>query len=97
LASGIEAKETTRDWFTYRLPAVSAKPDRVVFIDETSVKTNLTRQGEWSQRGERLVIDAPFGSWETQTFIAGPTAEALIALWIIKGAINGLDFAAYVE
>jgi len=32
------------EWIKRRLPAVSASPDHVVFIDETSVKTNLTRQ-----------------------------------------------------
>ena len=35
---------------------------RVIFIDETSVKTNLARQRGWSQWGARLVMDAPFGS-----------------------------------
>nr|WP_283094781.1 transposase [Loktanella sp. SALINAS62] len=84
------------EWFKHRLPAVTAQPDRVVFIDETSVKTNLTRQRGWSQRGERLVIDAPFGSWGTQTFIAGLGANALIAPWVIKGAMDGEAFAAYV-
>lgn len=85
------------DWFRYRLPAVSAQPERVFFIDETSVKTNLTRQRGWSQRGERLVMDAPFGSWGTQTFIAGLSADALIAPWVIKGAMDGEAFAAYVK
>jgi len=76
---------------------VSDQPERVVFIDETSVKTNLTRQRGWSRRGTRLVMDAPFGSWGTQTFIAGLSAEALIAPWVIKGAMDGDAFAAYVE
>lgn len=84
-------------WFKYRLPAVSTQPDCVVFIDETSVKTNLTRQRGWSPRGARLVMDAPFGSWGTQTFIAGLSADALIAPWVIKGAMDGGAFAAYVE
>ena len=79
------------------MPAVSTQLDRVVFIDETSVKTNLTRQRGWSQRGERLVMDAPFGSWGTQTFIAGLSADALIAPWVIKGAMDGEAFAAYVS
>ena len=79
------------------MPAVSAQPERVVFIDETSVKTNLTRQRGWSPRGDRLVMDAPFGSWGTQTFIAGLTPDAMIAPWVIKGAMDGLAFAAYVE
>jgi transposase len=85
------------DWIKHRLPAVSARPDHVVFIDETSVKTNLSRQRGWSQRGERLVMDAPFGSWGTQTFIAGLGAGALIAPWVIKGAMDGEAFAAYVS
>ena len=42
-------------------------------------------------------MDAPFGSWGTQTFVAGLTADALIAPWVIKGAMDGPAFAAYVE
>ena len=76
---------------------MSAQPERVVFIDETSVKTNLTRLRGWAPRGDRLVMDAPFGSWGTQTFIAGLSADAMIAPWVIKGAMDGPAFAAYVE
>ena len=72
-------------------------PESVVFIDETSVKTNLTRLRGWSLRGTRLEADAPFGSWGTQTFIAGLTHEALIAPWVIKGAMDGPAFAAYIR
>ena len=75
------------------------------------MKTNLTRLRGWAPRGDRLVMDAPFGSWGTQTFIAGLTADAMIAPWVIKGAmplvtfgfanalpvIDGPAFAAYVE
>lgn len=80
-----------------RMPAMQAQPERLVFIDETSVKTNLTRQRGRAMRGQRLVMDAPFGAWGTQTFIAGLTQDALIAPWIIKGAMDGPAFAAYVE
>ena len=72
-------------------------PDRVVFIDETAVKTNLTRLRGRAKRGERLMMDAPFGSWGTQTLIAGLTRDALIALWVIKGAMDGPAFAAYIR
>jgi len=40
---------------------------------------------------------APFGSWGTQTFIAGLSAGAMVAPWGIKGAMDGAAFAAYVE
>jgi hypothetical protein len=85
------------DWFAHRIPAVGASPDRVVFIDETAVKTNLTRLRGWASRGERLTMDAPFGSWGTQTLIAGLSYDALIAPWVIKGAMDGPAFAAYIR
>ena len=73
------------------------QPERRVFIDETSVKTNLTRLRGRAPRGARLEMDAPFGNWSTQTFIAGLTADGLVAPWVIKGAMDGPAFAAYVK
>ncbi len=70
-------------------------PYRVVFIDETAVKANLTRLRGRAKRGERLTMDAPFGSRGTQTLIAGLTPDALIAPWVIKGAMDGPAFVAY--
>lgn len=42
-------------------------------------------------------MEAPFGAWGTQTFIAGLSAGSMIAPWVIKGAMDGPAFAAYVE
>ncbi len=72
-------------------------PHRLVFIDETSVKSNLTRLRGRAPKGKRLVGSAPFGAWNTQTFIAGLTSEGLIAPWVIKGAMDGAAFAAYLR
>ena len=70
-----EAKKNTKDTFKAALK-------------ETSVKTNLTRQRGWAPCGNRLIMDAPFGSWGTQTFIAGLSAGAMIAPWVIKEAME---------
>ena len=72
-------------------------PHRVVFIDETSVKTNMTRLRGRSKCGTRLTASAPFGAWGTQTFIAGLTHDQLIAPWVIKGAMDGSAFATYIR
>ena len=72
-------------------------PERVVFLDETSVKTNLTRTRGRSLRGTRLTASAPFGSWGTQTLIAGLGASDLVAPWVIKGAMDGPAFVAYIR
>ncbi len=85
------------DWFRHRMPAMRAMPEQLVFIEETSVKTNLTRLRGRSQRGARLTASAPFGSWGTQTLIAGLTHDAMTAPWVVKGAMDGPAFAACVE
>lgn len=73
------------------------EPARLVFIDETAVATNLTRRRGRSLRGERLPAEAPFGRWQTQTFIAGLRCDRLTAPWLIDGPINRVAFNIYVE
>ena len=36
---------------------------RLVFIDETWAKTNMTPLRGWAVRGKRLIGKAPFGHW----------------------------------
>ncbi len=73
------------------------QPARLVFVDETSVKTNMTPLRGRSLKGERLMADAPFGKWHTQTFIAGLRCDGLVAPWIVDGAMDGLAFDDYVR
>jgi transposase len=49
-----------------------------------------------SRKGERLIADAPFGKWNTQTFIAALRCHELVAPWVIEGAIDGETFDTYV-
>jgi transposase len=70
---------------------------RLVFIDETAVTTNMVRLNGWNPRGERLVGDVPMGKWETVTFIAGFRQTGIVAPMLIKGAMNGEAFLAYIE
>jgi transposase len=72
-------------------------PARLVFIDETAVSTNMVRPNGWNPRGERLVGEVPMGHWETLTFIAGLRQNGIVAPMVIKGAMNGEAFLAYVE
>ena len=51
-------------------------PQRLVFIDETWVKTNMAPLRGWGPRGKRLKAYAPYGHWKTLTFIAALRAIA---------------------
>src|SRR3981189_866477 len=72
-------------------------PAHLVFIDETAITTNMVRPNGWNLRGKRLVGDVPMGHWETLTFIAGFRQTGIVAPMVIKGAMNGEIFLAYVE
>jgi len=84
-------------WITGRQPRMREQPHRLVFIDETSVTTRLTRLRGRAVKGERLRASAPFGKWRTQTFIAGLRCWGLTAPWIIDGAIDREAFDLYIE
>ena len=68
-----------------------------MFIDETWAKTNMTRTHGRCARGERLVAKAPFGKWQTLTFLAALRCDRLTAPCVIDGPVNGAGFRAYVE
>jgi transposase len=72
-------------------------PSRLVFIDETWAKTNMTRTHGRCPRGQRLVAKAPFGRWRTLTFLAALRCDRIAAPCVIDGPINGRSFLAYVE
>jgi transposase len=72
-------------------------PSRLVFIDETWAKTNMTRRHGRSRRGTRLVAHAPYGRWRTLTFLAALRCDRIDAPCVIDGPINGQSFLAYVE
>jgi transposase len=72
-------------------------PARLVFIDETWAKTNMTRTHGRCARGARLVASTPHGRWRTLTFLAALRCDRIDAPCVIDGPINGESFLAYVE
>jgi transposase len=72
-------------------------PRRLVFLDETSAKTNLTRLYARSRRGLRAVAYTPQGHWHTTTLVAAISFERVIAPLVLDGPMDGASFEAYVE
>jgi transposase len=60
-------------------------------------RTVQPNEAQRNPRGERLVSDAPMGHWERVTFIAGLRQTGIVAPMLIKGAMNGEAFLAYIE
>ncbi len=74
-----------------------AEPHRLVFLDETSTTTKMTRLRGRAPCGDRLLADAPFGHWGSQTFIAGLRCDDMIAPWVLDGPMNRAAFDTYIE
>jgi transposase len=72
-------------------------PKRLVFIDETSVSTTITRLYGRAPQGERLVQKVPHGNWKTVTFIAALRHDRVTAPFVLEGPMTGEIFKAYVE
>jgi len=84
-------------WINRRSRFFNQALSRLVFIDETSTNTKLTKRTGWAPKGQRYRSHAPFGAWKTQTFIAGLRCHGLIAPWIVNAPMNSKIFETYVE
>jgi len=70
---------------------------RLIFLDETGARTDMTRRHAWAPIGERALGRAPGGHWKTTTFLAGLTAGGLIAPFVLDGPMDRACFTEYVR
>jgi transposase len=70
---------------------------RLIFIDETWAKTNMTRLRGRSPRGQRLIDKTPAGHWKTTTLLAALGVEGMRCSMVLDGAVNGDSFVSFVR
>ncbi|WP_442855258.1 IS630 family transposase [Bosea sp. PAMC 26642] len=83
-----------QDWFEAQ---PDLDPERLVFIDQTGLSTNMARLRGRALRGERCRAGIPHGHWKTTTFVGGLRLTGMTAPFVYDGAMNGVVFLAYVE
>lgn len=71
--------------------------DRLIFIDETWAKTNMTRLRGRAPIGQRLRAKIPHGHWKTTTLIAALCTSGIHCSTVVDGAINADVFEAFVK
>ena len=70
----------------------------LVFIDETTIKTNVASLRGWSTEGRRLTACAQHGRWRKLTFVGALRCDGLTAPCFFDGPmINDHCFRAYAE
>ena len=73
------------------------EPARLVFIDESGARTNMTRLCGRAPRGERVIAYAPAGHWHTTTMLAALRINRVEAPLVIDGPMDSVVFRGYVE
>jgi transposase len=70
---------------------------RLVFVDESGAKTNMTRLYGRALAGQRAVEDTPSGHWCTTTMISSVRLDGSTACMVVDGATTKDIFEVYVE
>ena len=97
MASEQDRPDVVEKRLQWRTSQAEIDPSKIVFIDETWAKTNMTRTYGRSLLGTRLVEKTPCGRWQTTTFLGALKATGFIAPLTVEGAINGPLFRSWVE
>lgn len=71
--------------------------DKLVFVDESGARTNMTRLYGWGEVGERVVDRTPHGHWKTCTMLAAVRTAGPLAAVTIDAAVNAESFVVWTR
>ena len=76
-----------------------ADVDQLVFLDESSAKTNMTRRYGRALVGQRCYASTPHGHWRTTTLLSAIRCTGVIqdASIVFDGPTDAIVFRSYVE
>jgi transposase len=90
-----ERDETARAAWQEEMADVD--PETIVFLDETSTQTTMTRSRGRAPRGERVVGAVPRNHGANVTCLAALTPTGIRAPLVIEGAVDGQVFRQWLR
>jgi transposase len=87
--------ERARRRFQTKLSQVPAK--NLVFVDESGVRTDLTRRYGRAPKGERVREAVPHGHWKVLTVLGALSTQGVQASMTIESATDGDVFSTFVQ
>jgi transposase len=70
---------------------------RLIFLDESGMKTNMTRLYGRAYGGNRCLDSAPCGHWETVTLLSSIRLDGETESLVFEGAVNRKMFDSYIK
>jgi transposase len=96
-ASEQEREDVAHKREQWREFQAQVEPCRLVFLDESGVKTNMTRLYGRFRQGKRCHDKAPDGRWATVTMLSSIRLDGETASLMFEGAVDRIMFEAYIE
>jgi hypothetical protein len=90
-----EANRKRRDEFLAAV--VTIPPEKLKFLDESDVTTQMTRLWGRAPRGEPVTEATPDGRWQVPTTLGTLSLRGMDAVMTVPAATHGDVFRAYVE
>lgn len=81
----------------WREEAGGIDSEKLIFLDESGVTTEMTRRYGRARRGERVREGTPAGHWRTLTVLGAIRCSGWLATMTIEAATDGEVFLAYLE
>ena len=72
-------------------------PEKLIFLDESGIATDMTRRYGRARRGRRVREGAPAGRWRTLSFLGAIRRRGWVAAMSVEAATDGEIFLAYLE
>jgi len=90
-----EENRKRRQAFVERIGTIS--PERVIFLDESGVTTQMTRTYGRASRGVRIHEATPQGHWKILTMLGAMSSRGMLAMMTIEEATDSDIFLAYLD
>lgn len=71
--------------------------NRLVFLDETGVNTQMSRRHARAEGGKRACGSVPCGHWRRVTILGALSLDGMLAAMTIEAATSAAVFLAYVQ
>lgn len=71
--------------------------NRLVFLDESGLKTTMTRLYGRAHGGQRCMDSAPCGHWESVTILSSIRLDGATESLVFEGAVDRKIFDAYIK
>ena len=89
-----EGRRRRQEWWN-TVSAIAS--EKLIFLDESGVTTEMTRAYGRARRGERVSEGTPAGHWKTLSILSAIGTVGLVATMIIEAPTDGEVFLCYLE